>query len=57
VRTMQEFDALLVLTGSMSSAILWPLRFPAADGGNAITVPDHQRCNRPRLNDRLARGV
>jgi hypothetical protein len=54
---MQEFDALLVLTGSMSSAILWPLRFPAADGGNAITVPDHQRCDRPRLNDRLARGV
>ena len=41
--------------GSTASAILQPLRFPAADGGNAITVPDHQRCDRPRLNDRLAR--
>jgi hypothetical protein len=42
---------------STASAILYPSPFPAADGGNAITVSDHQRCDRPRLNDRLARGA
>jgi hypothetical protein len=31
------------------------LRFPAADGGNAITELDHQHCDRPGLDDRLAR--
>jgi hypothetical protein len=55
VRTVHEFDALLVLTGSTASAILWPSRFRAADGGSAITVSGHQCRDRPRLNDRLAR--
>jgi len=34
-----------------------PLRFPTADAGNAITVPDHHRRDRRRLIDRVARGA